>query len=89
MQIKLKDKEPTQQEESKIIIMWILTGFMLISGMVFMPSLASVTMILFSLLSAPVEQLQSFYASKNLRGGVKIILLIALFGASVALYQPR
>lgn len=89
MQIKLKDKEsqnPKEQDTVLTAVMWLLTSFMLISGLIFIPSWASVTMILFSVISAPIEQLQEFYASKKLKGGIKVALLIALFGLSIALY---
>lgn len=91
MQIKLEEKKPQVQKHGKLytVIMWLMTGFMFISGVVFIPSAASATMILFSFISAPIDQLQEFYASKKLRGGVKIALLIVLFGLSVALYKPR
>lgn len=91
MQIKLEEKSPQGQRHNKLytIVTWLLTAFMFISGVVFIPSAASATMILFSFVSAPIDQLQEFYASKKLQGGIKIALLIVLFGVSVALYQPR
>lgn len=91
MKIKLEEKKPQGQNRSKLytIVMWILTAFMFISGVVFIPSAASATMILFSFVSAPIDQLQEFYASKKLQGGIKIALLIVLFGVSVALYRLR
>ena len=46
-------------------------------------------MLLFSFISAPIDQLQEFYAAKKLQGGLKIALLIVLFGVSVALYRLR
>lgn len=91
MQIKLEEKKQQDQKHNKLymVAMWILTAFMFISGVVFIPSAASAVMILFSFISAPIDQLQEFYASKKLQGGIKIALLIVLFGVSVALYQPR
>lgn len=91
MKIKLEEKKPHGQQHDKLytIVMWLLTGFMFISGVVFIPSAASATMILFSFISAPIEQPQKFYASKKLQGGIKIALLIVLFGVSVALYKVR
>lgn len=91
MKIKLEEKKPQGQQRSKLytVIMWLLTAFMFISGVVFIPSAASATMILFSFISAPIDQLQEFYASKKLQGVAKIVLLIVLFGMSVALYKPR
>lgn len=91
MKIKLEEKKPQGQQRDKLytIVMWLLTGFMFISGVAFIPSAASATMILFSFISAPIEQLQKFYASKKLQGGIKIALLIVLFGVSVALYKVR
>ncbi len=91
MKIKLEEKKPQGQQHGKlyIVAMWLLTAFMFISGVVFIPSAASATMILFSFISAPIDQLQEFYASKKLQGGIKIALLIVLFGVSVALYRLR
>lgn len=91
MQIRLEERKPQNHRPNKFctVILWILTGFMFISGVVFIPSAASATMILFSFVSAPIDQLQEFYTSKKLQGGIKIALLIVLFGVSVALYQPR
>lgn len=91
MQIRLEERKPQNQRPNKFctVILWILTGFMFISGVVFIPSAASAVMILFSFISAPIDRLQEFYAAKKLRGGIKIALLIVLFGLSVALYQPQ
>ena len=90
MQIRLEDKKAPQEKDRLFtVVMWILTGFMFISGVVFIPSAASVIMILFACISAPIDRLQAFYASKKLRGVVKFVLLLVLFGLSIALYQPR
>ncbi len=43
MQIRLEERKPQNQRPSKFctVILWILTGFMFISGVVFIPSAAS------------------------------------------------
>ena len=43
MQIKLEEKKQQDQKHNKLymVVMWILTAFMFISGVVFIPSAAS------------------------------------------------
>ena len=58
---------------------WILTVFMVISAIVFFPSVSSVLCLLFAVLAAPVKALQRFWKYQvKLRGGGKALLMTAL-----------
>ena len=58
---------------------WILTVFMVISAIVFFPSVSSVLCLLFAVLAAPVKSLQRFWKYQvKLRGGGKALLMKAL-----------
>lgn len=58
---------------------WILTVFMVISAIVFFPSVSSVLCLLFAVLAAPVKSLQRFWKYQvKLRGGGKALLMTAL-----------
>lgn len=74
-------------ERIKKVALWALTIFMFASGVVFIPSAASVTMILFACISAPIPSVQKFWASKKLTGWLKFLLLVILFALSVHLYR--
>ena len=58
---------------------WILTVFMVISAIVFFPSVSSVLCLLFAVLAASVKSLQRFWKYQvKLRGGGKALLMTAL-----------
>lgn len=71
--------------KSKIarILLWVLTVFMVLVAFAYFPSVASILAILFAVICAPVEKLQDFFRSKNLKGIVKGALLTVLFFASI------
>lgn len=71
------------------ILMWALTGFMLVSALVFFPSLASGGMFLFACVSIPLEPVQGFLRSRGVKGWVKAVLLIILFIVCIKLYDMR
>lgn len=70
--------------KSKRVLRWVLTVFMLISGFVFFPSLASVLCFLFAVLAAPIKSLQRFWEYQvKLRGAAKVLIMVALFVGAV------
>lgn len=58
-------KEPDWLLKLKSALMWALTAFMFVSALVFSPSFASGAMFLFSCISVPLEQVQSFLHSRG------------------------
>ena len=73
----------------KTVALWAITLFMFISGVLFIPSAASVTMILFACISAPIPSVQEFWVSKKLTGWLKFLLLVVLFALSVYLFEGK
>lgn len=63
--------------------MWILTIFMFISAIVFIPSEASIIMLVFAAISIPLNPVQEFWASRGLNRLLKVVLLCVLFGVCV------
>lgn len=70
------------------IIMWVLTGFMGLSGILFFPSIAAIIMILFAIIAAPIGAWQEKLSSFGLHGLVKAAVLCAAFLGSVILLPP-
>lgn len=87
MRLESDGRGPQPQKKGRFYtaIMWVLTVFMLLSALTFFPSAASLVMLLFSLLSVPVDRVQSFLASKRLCGSVQMVLLLLLFVLAVVL----
>ena len=71
------------------VALWALTVFMFASGIVFIPSVASVIMILFAAVTAPDKRVQEFWRSKGLTKPLKIVFLLVLFALSVYLAPTR
>lgn len=69
----------------KTVLLWLLTLFMLSSAIFFIPSAASVLMLLFAAICAPHPRAVDFWSSKGLTGWVKIVLLMVLFALCVKL----
>ena len=68
----------------KNILRWVLTIFMFLGALVFMPSVASVLMILFAVCCAPIAIIEDFLAERlHLAGKIKTAALAALFIVSV------
>lgn len=89
-----KDGTTTAAQKGKLnpvatIALWVLTVFMFASAIVFIPSAASVTMLLFSAIAAPNKRMQEFLQSKGLSGPLKVILLLVLFALSVYLAPTK
>ena len=65
------------------ILLWIASVFMLLSGIVFFPSIASILMLLTGLFILPIKPLAEFrkklFPSKALRGVLIAVLVIASF----------
>ena len=62
---------------------------MAISALVYFPSIASIIMLLFSFISAPIKQVQDFWKSKKLFGITKGVLLVVLFFVSIGLAPSK
>ena len=73
------------KRNTKNIILWVLSAFMLISAIAFFPSASSIIMLLFAVIAAPIPVIQQFLSGKGLRGWVKPVLLVVLFAVSVFL----
>ena len=73
----------------KTIILWALTLFMFASAIVFIPSAASVIMLLFAAVSVPMDSVQDFWKSKGLTDLLRYVLLAVLFGVAVWLVPTR
>ena len=69
----------------KTILLWALTLFMFASAVFFIPSVASVLMLLFAAICAPSPRVVEFWSAKGLTGPLKIVLLIVLFAVCVSL----
>lgn len=67
----------------KTIILWALTIFMFASAIVFIPSAASVIMLLFAAVAVPLDRVQDFWKSKGLTELLRYVLLAVLFGVAV------
>lgn len=67
----------------KTVIMWALTLFMFASAIVFVPSAASVIMLLFAAVAVPLDRVQDFWKSKGLTELLRYVLLAVLFGVAV------
>jgi len=81
MRMKLPKKETGSWQNSRFYIaaLWILTIFMLLGALTFMPSASSVLMILCALAAIPVERVQRLLESWRLGGSVRFVLLAVLF----------
>lgn len=69
-------------KRTKKFIMWALTIFMLVSSIVFAPSIASVIMLAFVIVAAPIDSWQEVLSGVGIRGWMKgIVLCVAFVGA--------
>lgn len=87
MRLQLEEKDTKSWRKSRFYtaVMWMLTVFMFLSALVFIPSAASVVMLLFVLVAIPIERVQQFLASKKLTGSVQMVVLLVLFVLAVIL----
>lgn len=69
----------------KNALMWLLTGFVFLSAIFFIPSSASVIMLVFAAICAPEPRVVEFWESKGLTGPMKAVLLVVLFALCVYL----
>ncbi len=67
----------------KNFLLWLLTLFMFASAIFFIPSAASVLLLLFAAICAPHPRVVAFWRSKGLNGWVKAVLLAVLFALCV------
>lgn len=72
-------------KKAKDILLWVLTVFMLLAALVYMPSFSSLLMILFAVIALPVQKVKEFWASKRISGALKAGILCALFVISVSM----
>lgn len=71
-------------KNTKRFIMWALTVFMIVSSIVFFPSVASVIMLAFAVIAAPIDPWQEFLSGIGIRGWLKGIVLCAAFIGAMA-----
>lgn len=76
-------KKERQPKNKTSIIMWVLAGFMALSGIVYFPSVASVIMFAFAMVAAPIGPWQEFLSGVGLRGWIKGVVLCAAFIGSI------
>ena len=63
---------------------WFLTIFMVVGGVAYFPSVASILFWLFAVLAAPIKPLQRFWEYQvKLRGAAKVLIMVALFIGAV------
>lgn len=63
---------------------WFLTIFMVVGGVAYFPSVASILFWLFAVLAAPIKPLQRFCEYQvKLRGAAKVLIMVALFIGAV------
>lgn len=67
------------------IFLWIASAFMLVSALMFMPSFASILMLVFAFVAAPIAPIQRFLSSKGLTEKMRAVLLVVLFVVSAFL----
>ena len=67
------------------VVLWVLSIFMAVAALVYIPSAASIIMLLFAVIATPVKPLQNFFKSKGLSGAIKGVLLTVLFFVAIAL----
>lgn len=67
------------------LLLWALTLFMLASGIVFLPSLASLPMLAFAGVSLPARPVQDLWRRVGLTAWKKALVLTALFALSAYL----
>lgn len=68
----------------KTFVLWVLTVFMVVSAIIFFPSVASIIMLAFAVIAAPIEPWQEFLSDVGFYGWLKGIALCAAFiGAMV------
>lgn len=68
----------------KKVLMWALTAFMIVSSIVFTPSISSVIMLVFAVIIAPIDSWQEFLSGMGIRGRLKgVVLCVAFIGAMV------
>lgn len=66
-------------KKEKNILLWILTVFILLAALVYMPSAASVLMLIFVAIALPVQRVREFWKSVRVTGALKAVLLVVLF----------
>lgn len=67
----------------KKVLMWVLTGFMLIIALAYFPSVCSILLFCFVLVSIPIDVIQEVWRTVKIKGVIKGVLLIVLFFAAV------
>lgn len=74
-----------KMKKASKIFSWVLTIFMILAALVYMPSVASVFMVIFAAIAIPIYRVQEFWAAKRLSGFIKTIALLVLFLVSISL----
>lgn len=68
-----------QNSRFYVAALWILTVFMVLGALTFLPSVSSVLMMLCAMVAVPVERMQRLLESWKLGGSVRFVLLAVLF----------
>lgn len=88
MPVKMEDpKKPELIPIIEMVFMWALSSFMFVAGIAFFPSLSSLFLFIFTLFSVPCKPIQNFFESKQIKGIIKAIILVALFALSVVFHS--
>ena len=66
------------------VVLWVLSIFMAVAALVYIPSAASIIMLLFAVIAAPIKPIQDFFRSKGLSGIIKGVVLTVLFFVAIA-----
>lgn len=79
--MKPEEKRTKSWQNSRFYIaaLWVLTVFMVLGALTFLPSASSVLMLLCAVVAMPVERLQRLLESWKLGGSVRFVLLAVLF----------
>lgn len=81
MAMKPEEKKTRFWQNSRLYIaaLWVLTVFLVLGALTFLPSVSSVLLMLCAMVAVPVERMQRLLESWKLGGSVRFVLLAVLF----------
>ena len=79
--MKPEEKKTRSWQNSRLYIaaLWVLTVFLVLGALTFLPSVSSVLLMLCAMVVVPVERMQRLLESWKLGGSVRFVLLAVLF----------
>lgn len=79
--MKPEEKKTRSWQNSRLYIaaLWVLTVFLVLGALTFLPSVSSVLLMLCAMVAVPVERMQRLLESWKLGGSVRFVLLAVLF----------